>query len=80
MRTRGEQLRGDGGPAGGSQMNEGQGHEHLCDVTAACLYGTEIFAMTERQQQRLDIELDVRKQLGTKNSKSNDDRQECRGA
>ena len=48
MRTRGEQLRGDGGPAD-LKKTEGQGHEHLRDVTAACLYGTEILAMTERQ-------------------------------
>ena len=45
---------GDGGPAD-LKKTEGQGHEHLCDVTSACLYGTEILAMTERQQQRLQV-------------------------
>ena len=54
------------------QKTEGQVHEHLCDMTAACLYGTEILAMTERQQQRL--------QVCENNSKSNDGRQACRGA
>ena len=36
-------------------MTEGQGHEHLCDGTSACLYGTETLAMTERQQKRLQV-------------------------
>ena len=41
-------------------------------VTPACLYGTETLAMTERQQQQIH-------QLGTKNSKSNEGRQEKNG-
>ena len=48
-RTRGEQLRGGGGPAD-LQKTKGQGREHLCD--AACLHGTETLALTEIQQQR----------------------------
>ena len=38
-----------------SKKTEGQGHEHLCDVASACLYGMETLAMTERQQQRLQV-------------------------
>ena len=30
-RTRGEQLRGDGGPAD-LKKTKGQGHEHVCDT------------------------------------------------
>ena len=41
-------------------------------VKPACLYGTETLAMTERQQQQ-------RHKLGTKNSKSNEGRQEKNG-
>ena len=40
-------------------------------VTPACLYGTETLAMTKAAR--------VRKQLGTKNSKSNEGRQEKNG-
>ena len=47
-------MRGDGGPAD-LKKTEGQGHEHLCDVTSACLYETETLAMTERQQPRLQV-------------------------
>ena len=45
---------GDGGPAD-LKKTEGQGHEHLYNVTSACLYGTETLAMTERQQHRLQV-------------------------
>ena len=45
-------------------------------VTPTCMYGTETLAMTELQQQRLQV---CEKQLGTKNSKSNDGRQEKNG-
>ena len=45
---------GDGGPAD-LKKTEGQGHEHLRDVTSACLYGTETLAITKRQQQRLQV-------------------------
>ena len=38
-----------------SKRQKGQGHEHLCDVTSACLFGTETLAMTERQQHRLQV-------------------------
>ena len=38
-----------------SKRQKGQGHEHLRDVTSACLYGTETLAMTERQQHRLQV-------------------------
>ena len=66
---------GDGGPAD-LKKTEGQGHEHLCDLTSAWLYGTETLAMTERQQQRLQ----VCETTGYENSKSNEGRQECRVA
>ena len=36
------------------KKTQGQGHEHLC-VTPACLYGTETLALTELQQQRLQV-------------------------
>ena len=42
-----------------------------------CLYGTETLALTELQQQRLQV---CEKQLGPKNSKSNEDRQAKNGA
>ena len=42
-------------------------------VTPACLYGTETLALTELQQQS------VRKQLGPKNSKSDEGRQAKNG-
>ena len=45
---------GEGGPAD-LKKTEWQGHEHLCDLTSAWLYGTETLAMTERQQQRLQV-------------------------
>ena len=38
-----------------SKRQKGQGHEHLYDVTSACLFGTETLAMTERQQHRLQV-------------------------
>ena len=38
-----------------SKRQKGQGHEHLHDVTSACLFGTETLAMTERQQHRLQV-------------------------
>ena len=46
-------------------------------VTPSCLYGTETLALTELQQQRLQVCENswVRKQLGTKNSKSKEGRQ-----
>ncbi len=47
-------------------------------VTSPCLYGTETLAMTELQQQRLQL-ASVRKLLGTKNCKSNDGRHEKNG-
>ena len=45
-------------------------------VTRACLYGTETLALTELQQQRLQV---CGQQLGTKNSKSNEGRQAKNG-
>ena len=44
----------DGGPAD-LKKTEWQGHEHLRDVTSACLYGTETLAMTKQQLQRLQM-------------------------
>ena len=38
-----------------SKRQKGQGHEHLYDVTSACLLGAETLAMTERQQHRLQV-------------------------
>ena len=38
-----------------SKRQKGQGHEHMYDVTSACLFGTETLAMTERQQHRLQV-------------------------
>ena len=38
-----------------SIRQKGQCHEHMYDVTSACLLGTETLAMTERQQHRLQV-------------------------
>ena len=38
-----------------SKRKKGQCHEHMYDVTSACLFGTETLAMTERQQHRLQV-------------------------
>ena len=38
-----------------SKRQKGQCHEHMYDVTSACLFGTETLAMTERQQHRLQV-------------------------
>ena len=46
-------------------------------VTPACLYGTENLAMTERQQQRLQV--CENNCMGTKNSRSKEGRQEKNG-
>ena len=59
----------------GNGILDVNGHEHLC--RAAFLYGTETLALTELQQQRLQVH--VRKQLGPKNSKSNEGRQAKNG-
>ena len=62
-------MRGDGGPTG-LKKTKGQGHEHLCDtdmhVRNANL-GNDRTTTTKA--------LSVRKQLGRKNSKSNEGRQ-----
>ena len=81
-RTRGEQMKGDGGPAD-LKKNKGQDHEHLCD--AGMPVGppkgnlgndrTETLAMTELQQQRLHVSENNWGFLATKNSKSNEGRE-----
>ena len=38
-----------------SKRQKGQCHERMYDVTSAWLFGTETLAMTERQQQRLQV-------------------------
>ena len=77
-------MRGDGGPAD-LKKTEGQGHEHLCRMPVwNGNLGTDRTTTTKAAS--------VRKQLGPKNSKSNEGRQmknggvlkgkrqECRGA
>ena len=73
-RTRGEQLRGWWWTGWSQKTTKGQSHDHLifC-VTPACQYGTETLALTELRVTT------VRKQLGTKNSKSRKGRQEKNG-
>ena len=71
-RTRGEQLRGDGGPADHKET-EGQGHEHLCDTGMPVRNGNLGNGRTTTKA------ASVRKQLDTKNCKSNEGRQEKNG-
>ena len=74
-RTRGEQWTGDGRPAD-LKKTGGQGHEHLCHTGMPVRngnLGTNRTTTTKAAS--------VRKQLGPKNSKSNEGRQaECKGA
>ena len=73
-RTRGEQLRGGDGGLADLKMTEGQGHEHLCHTGMPVRngnLGTERTTTTKAAS--------VRKQLGTKNSKSNEGRQAKNG-
>ena len=65
-RTRGEQLRGDGGPVD-LKKTQGQGREHLCDTGMPVRNGNPGNDRTTTTKVA-----SVRKQLGTKNSKSND--------
>ena len=72
-RTRGEQLRGDGGPA---DLNKSKvhGHEHLCDSGMPVRngnLGTDRTTTTKATS--------VRKQLGTKYCKNNKGRQAKNG-
>ncbi len=72
-RTRGEQLRGDDGPAD-FKKTKGRGHENLCYtgmVVRNGNFGNDRTKTTESTS--------ARKQLGTKNSKSSEGRQECSG-
>ena len=64
-RTRGEQLRGDGGPAD-LKKTQGQGREHLCDTGMPVRNGNPGNDRTTTTKAA-----SVRKQLGVKNSKSN---------
>ena len=67
-RTRGEQLRG-WWRTGESQKTKGQGHEHFCDTGMSARngnFGTDRNTTTKASS--------VRKQLGTKNSKSKEGR------
>ena len=52
-----------------------KGNVMITCVTPACLYGTETLAMTELQQQSVQ----VCENMGTKHVKSNDGRQEKNG-
>ena len=72
-RTRGEQLWGDGGPVD-LQKTKGQGHEHLCDPGMSVRNGNPGTDRTTTTKTA-----SVRKQLGTKNSKSNAGRQDKNG-
>ena len=67
-RTRGEQLRGDGEPAD-LKKTERQGHEHLCHTSMHVRNGNLGSDRTTTTQAA-----SVRKQLGPKNSKSNESR------
>ena len=53
-RTRGEQLRGDGGPAD-LKKTQGQGLEHLCDTGMTVRNGNPSNDRTTVQQQRLQV-------------------------
>ena len=53
-RTHREQLRGDGAPADLKKTGR-QGHEHLCHTSLPVRNGTETLALTELQQQRLQV-------------------------
>ena len=72
-RTHGEELRGDGGPAD-LKKTKGQGHEHLCYTGMPVRNGNPGNDRTTTTKVA-----SVRKQLGTKNSKSNEGRQEKNG-
>ena len=64
-RTRGEQLRGDGGPTD-LKKTQGQGREHLCDTDMPVRNGN-----SGNDRNTTTKVASVRKQLGSKNSKSN---------
>ena len=72
-RTRGEQLRGDGGAAD-LKKTQGQGHELLCDTGIPIRNGNPGNDRTTTTKVA-----SVRKQLDTKNSKSNEGRQAKNG-
>ena len=66
-------LRGGGGPEN-LKKTKGQGHEHFCDTGTPARngnFGTDRNTTTKASS--------VRKQLGTKNSKSKEGRQEKKG-
>ena len=63
---------GDGGPAA-LQNTKGQIHEHLCDTGMPLRNGNLSNGRTTTTK------ASMRKQLGAKNSKSNEDRQEKNG-
>ena len=66
-------MRGDGGPAD-LKKTERQGHEHLCHTSMAVIRNGNLGSdRTTTQAAR------VRKQLGPKNSKSNESRQAKNG-
>ena len=67
-RKHGEQLRGYDGPADLKQT-EGQGHEHLCHTSMPVRNGNL------GSDRTTTTTASVRKQLGPKNSKSNEGRQ-----
>ena len=66
-------MRGDGGPAD-LKKTEGQGHEHLCHTSMPVRNGNRVSDRTTTTQAA-----SVRKQLGPKNSKSNESRQAKNG-
>ena len=72
-RTRGGHLRGDGGPAD-LKKTQGQGHWHLCDTGMHVRNGNP-----SNDRTTITKVASGRKQLGTKNSKSNKGRQEKNG-
>ena len=74
QRTRGEQLRGDGGPAAGLKKTNVQGREHLCDTGMPARNGN-----IGNDRTTTTKAANVRRQLSTKNSKSNEGRPEKNG-
>ena len=72
-RTRGEQLRGDGGPAD-LKKTKGQGRELLCDTGMPVRNGN-----LSNDRTTTTKAAGVRKQLSTKNSKNNEGRQAKNG-
>ena len=65
-RTRGEQLRGDDEPA---DLQKTKGHEHLCDTGIPVQKGN-----LGNDRTTTTKAASMRKQLGTKNSKTNEGR------